>query len=151
MVSPWVCGQAAPCGQQGTAPPPSHGHLPCPGGAQSEPSNPSPRWRCGHCCKPAAWRGWEYLCLAVGRGSSILLQQLVAQVGDLLLDADHDVGVVLIALHLVGEVQDALLHDVVVPAQVGLDGLGEKWRERGEGEERRCGAPQRSPQHPQRT
>lgn len=83
---------------------------------------------------------WWYLCLALGDSGSVLLQQLVAQVGDLLLDADHDVGVVLVASHLVGEVQDALLHEVVLPAQVGLDGL----------EERRGVEPlSGSPQHPQ--
>lgn len=67
-----------------------------------------------------------YLCFALGDGSRILLQQLVAQAGDLLLDAHHDVRVVLVAFHLVGEVLDALLHEVILPAQVGLDGLQER-------------------------
>lgn len=64
-----------------------------------------------------------YLGFAVGCGSRVLLQELEAQPGDLLLDADHDVRVVLIAPQLIGQSADAVPHKVILPCQIGFYGL----------------------------
>ena len=61
-----------------------------------------------------------YLDFAVGCGSRVLLQQLETQPGDLLLDADHDVGVVVVALQLIGQGAEAVSHKVILPRQIGL-------------------------------
>ena len=54
------------------------------------------------------------------------LQQLRAQAGDLFLDGQHDVGVVLVSLELIGQGGHAVPHKVVIPREVGLDGLENK-------------------------
>lgn len=60
------------------------------------------------------------LCFAL-RG--VFLQQLQAEARDLLLDAHHNVGVVLISLKLVGEARHAVPNKFIVSRQVRLDGL----------------------------
>lgn len=60
------------------------------------------------------------LCFAL-RG--VFLQQLQAETGDLLLDAHHNVGVVLISLKLVGETHHAVPDKFILPCQVCLDCL----------------------------
>lgn len=57
----------------------------------------------------------------------VFLEQLQTEAGDLLLDAHHDVGVVLISLKLVGEAHHAVPHKVILPCKVRLDCLRDKW------------------------
>lgn len=72
---------------------------------------------------------WPHLSLATraggggGGGGCVLLQQLEAQAGELLLDAHHDGRLVLIALQLLTEVAHALPHGLIPLAQVGPDAL----------------------------
>lgn len=63
----------------------------------------------------------SYLCFIVG--SCVFLQQLQTQTGDLLLDADHDVRVVLISLQLIGQIQNAIPYKIIFPCEVCLYGL----------------------------
>jgi len=51
------------------------------------------------------------LCFAL---SGVLLQQLQAEAGDLLLDAHHNVGVVLVSFKLVGETHHAVPDKFIV-------------------------------------
>lgn len=60
------------------------------------------------------------LCFAL-RG--VFLQQLQAEAGDLLLDAHHNVGVILISLELVGEGHHAVPDKFIVSCKVCLDCL----------------------------
>lgn len=63
---------------------------------------------------------WSHQRSPVG---GVLLQQVQAEAGDLLLDAHHDVGVVLIPLELVAQAHHAVPDELVLSRQVCLDSL----------------------------
>lgn len=53
----------------------------------------------------------------------VLLEQVQAEAGDLLLDAHHDVGVILISLELVAQAHHAVPNELILSRQVCLDCL----------------------------